>query len=1067
MPTRSDQLSDLQNHRRSWQAFIQAQEAIIRHRERPLRISLLEEENLSGDELRLEVIPTDNKTQFYQRAKTLLGLREADIDARQGLLSLPWDTAVSPVTLGALAASAEKYYFTYRPEPVLQGTVRKRPSEDLVAVRQQVELSLRQADLALPFQVACAKASNDYQTKIEIRLLTTPESRSATISERNLSRWVRAEAALTLRRTMTNAGFSWKGVNVVVCAASEPDKPWALKAKSYGDAMLLAHLEGLKRKAVVQVRDVLYCFCTTSGDDAAQVACLEEIAGRLKSAFPAVELNLDTDRRRLNFTYYLSFAKRVTENLRLQNLLDSFRPDLERVRLTLQLPPQDRLLFQAKEEPQRFKEDETERLRQLRGAEINVGEGPGRLLLGELARVSYPFIHVSLPPDTNAEQRTQMLARLQAAGEIHPNLTGDREKLARLSGALRRVADPKEKLLNPQTRWVLFDAAAAGGAADPGELEPGSATWHEVGTHSYLNLNPAQHAAVVASLLAPDLALVQGPPGTGKSTAISQIVWHLVRQDPQRRVLLTSETNTAVDNAIEKLEHGVHNLVKPVRIGDENKLEREGARYALTRLTAWAETPAADLTDEQQDNALPRWLRNVARRARTQAPADVPTALHDAWAAALASPSPTTRAKVLNQYLSHTNVIGATGGALGEKTTLGKPTKFYRQYQRVFGSGLCATDKAARQTRREERAAAEKADPLASPLADEPTPKGIRFDVVVMDEASKATPPELALALIYAHRAVVIGDHRQLPPLLDQEEFRNTLIEAGEPELARQFSRADAETSQFERLFTQPGVQPGVVSRFDTQYRMHPDINAVIEQFYVADGGLKCGVPAALADAPDLAHPLSRYHGLSHPALLAPTDHLVWVEVDAPEMLAGTSRVNLAEAEAVRAVLACLSECEGFAEFQTHWPKPEEREVALITFYGRQVKLLQEVAAQFADRLPARVQTVDKFQGMERNIVVVSLVRSDKLAHASAQAPDLDTYPDSGGYPPQTSLGFAQFPNRLNVALSRAKRLLIIVGNSRHFSRHDCYRRVYETVQARGRVVPYTALLPYLPARPR
>ena len=333
-----------------------------------------------------------------------------------------------------------------------------------------------------------------------------------------------------------------------------------------------------------------------------------------------------------------------------------------------------------------------------------------------------------------------------------------------------------------------------------------------------------------------------------------------------------------------------------------------------------------------------------------------------------------------------------------------------------------------------------------------------------MDEASKATPPELALALIHAHRAVVIGDHRQLPPLLDQEEFRNTLEAAGEPELARQFSRADAETSQFERLFTQPGLQPGVLSRFDTQYRMHPDINEVIKQFYVADGGLNCGIPTTLADVPDLSHPLSRYHGLSHPALLTPADHLVWVEVDAPEMLAGTSRVNPTEVEAVRAVLSCLAGSQSFADFQRHWTKPEDQEVALITFYGRQVRLLKEVEAEFASRVPTRLQTVDKFQGMERNIVVVSLVRSDMLAYAHPSTPDLDTYPDSYGYPPQPSLGFAQSPNRLNVALSRAKRLLVIVGNSRHFSRHDCYRRVYETVQARGRVVPYTDLLPYLSA---
>lgn len=65
MAARSRQLPELQDHRRSWQTFIQAQNAVIRHQERPLKIRLPEEENFSGGELRLEIIPVDNKTQFY------------------------------------------------------------------------------------------------------------------------------------------------------------------------------------------------------------------------------------------------------------------------------------------------------------------------------------------------------------------------------------------------------------------------------------------------------------------------------------------------------------------------------------------------------------------------------------------------------------------------------------------------------------------------------------------------------------------------------------------------------------------------------------------------------------------------------------------------------------------------------------------------------------------------------------------------------------------------------------------------------------------------------------------
>jgi len=91
---------------------------------------------------------------------------------------------------------------------------------------------------------------------------------------------------------------------------------------------------------------------------------------------------------------------------------------------------------------------------------------------------------------------------------------------------------------------------------------------------------------------------------------------------------------------------------------------------------------------------------------------------------------------------------------------------------------------------------------------------------------------------------------------------------------------------------------------------------------------------------------------------------------------------------------------------------------------------------------------VDRFQGMERNIVIVSLVRSNSIAQHPNQLPDFNNpLFNEDGFTKQDSLGFAEFPNRLNVALSRAKRLLIVVGNSKHFSKHPIYKRVYDTIQ--------------------
>ena len=75
------------------------------------------------------------------------------------------------------------------------------------------------------------------------------------------------------------------------------------------------------------------------------------------------------------------------------------------------------------------------------------------------------------------------------------------------------------------------------------------------------------------------------------------------------------------------------------------------------------------------------------------------------------------------------------------------------------------------------------------------------------------------------------------------------------------------------------------------------------------------------------------------------------------------------------------------------------------------------------------------------------MVRSNIIQSSKNQKPDKKRYPDYG-FPIQKSLGFAQSPNRLNVALSRAKRLLVIVGNKELFSQLDIYQRLFMTIEA-------------------
>ena len=84
------------------------------------------------------------------------------------------------------------------------------------------------------------------------------------------------------------------------------------------------------------------------------------------------------------------------------------------------------------------------------------------------------------------------------------------------------------------------------------------------------------------------------------------------------------------------------------------------------------------------------------------------------------------------------------------------------------------------------------------------------------------------------------------------------------------------------------------------------------------------------------------------------------------------------------------------------------------------------------------------------------MVRSNRIAADKNQKPDINLYGELG-YSEQKDLGFAQSPNRLNVALSRAKRLLIIVGNSELFRQKEIYDNVYKSIESNpnGRIIKY------------
>lgn len=310
------------------------------------------------------------------------------------------------------------------------------------------------------------------------------------------------------------------------------------------------------------------------------------------------------------------------------------------------------------------------------------------------------------------------------------------------------------------------------------------------------------------------------------------------------------------------------------------------------------------------------------------------------------------------------------------------------------------------------------------------------FDTVIIDEVSKATPPELLLPMLKGKQIILVGDHHQLPPLLGDDTLEETMAQIlqnnptfeGKQELAQLLKE-----SLFERLFKQlPAANKQMLA---IQYRMHEQIMQSIAPFYADEaGGLQCG----LGDSDAL-----RDHYLQT-SYFTRANHLVWLdtpttsEFEEQRMPNGTSRFNEGELTTIANLLRETNEAVATAKQAGLLPQASQKSVGVISFYGEQVKRLTRLVTQELNlpHLLIRTGTVDKFQGMEMDIVVVSMVRN---AH-------------KGG-----DVGFAKDYRRLNVALSRARQLLVLVGSSDMFANkarqaptRSMYQTLKQTVQQAG-----------------
>ena len=527
--------------------------------------------------------------------------------------------------------------------------------------------------------------------------------------------------------------------------------------------------------------------------------------------------------------------------------------------------------------------------------------------------------------------------------------------------ALRRQANGRWDLM--RTRALLSQLR------EPRSIQTLPHRWERVGQ----DLAGTDGKATVRDMLTyrPFYA-IQGPPGTGKTTVVAEAVAEYLRDEPAARVLISAQSGFALDNLAQRILTRVGEMREGVPTDEMN--------VAALRVTSRSGSLPDDRIKPWTRDAL---TRRTAVSVRNRVDATLASARSDKLVAAL------TRWRDLLNADNGENVLPELNDRLGRAANL------------VFAT--CAT---------------------ATPEAVTPDGTRSRFDWVVVEEAAKAWPTELAMPLARGTMWTLIGDHRQLGAhrRQDFERFLADCVNDPAPELASlaedQGRYLDA-FDTFRRLFrgleddskTVPELDQLPLRRLTTQYRMRRPIAEVVSRvFYPASDqrladGLKPGQLRTEVEIPALP--------LKSPGELA-GEAVVWLDTSAvPDCADDEPRwVNPGEARLVAGLVDRLS------------PRPVPHRngysgepLAVLTPYRQQARLLDGYGG-----LRDFVSTIHAFQGREADIVIVSLVRDQRHGPPGV---------------PWSSLGHLTQKNLINVMMSRARKLLVIVGDFPHFEAVD------------------------------
>ena len=282
--------------------------------------------------------------------------------------------------------------------------------------------------------------------------------------------------------------------------------------------------------------------------------------------------------------------------------------------------------------------------------------------------------------------------------------------------------------------------------------------------------------------------------------------------------------------------------------------------------------------------------------------------------------------------------------------------------------------------------------------------EGMKFGTLFIDEAAQALEAACWIPMKRASRVILAGDHCQLPPTVKS-------IAALRAGLGKTLMERIAEN------------KPEVVTLLKIQYRMNDEIMRFSSDWFYG-GKVESAPQIKYRSVLDYDHPITWIDTSDK----EPADTIEEGEdLNFKEQFVGESfgRINKAEAE-----LTLLTLAEYFTKIGKQRVLSESIDVGIISPYRAQVQYLKKLIKKYEFFKPYRrlisVNTVDGFQGQERDVILISLVRSN----------------DEG------QIGFLKDLRRMNVAMTRARMKLIILGNKDTMTKHPFYKKLWEYVEA-------------------